>query len=136
VLQLIAAPDLERIEAVLRESLCEEFDAEGVTLKLFPVGEGAPTSDPLVTAFLDFVDREHALCGPLDAERSNALFREVSEKIHSAALIPIRGEARAGVLAIGSSDPERFSAEMGTDHLDRLGELVSRRLGVIGHGDG
>jgi uncharacterized protein YigA (DUF484 family) len=135
VLQLIVAPDLGRIQAALRESLCKEFDAEAVTLKLFPVAEDAPTSDPLVAAFLEFVDREHALCGPLDEARSNALFGDDSDKIHSAALIPIRGELRAGVLAIGSSDPKRFTAEMGTDHLDRLGEVVSRRLGIISHED-
>lgn len=34
-LQLIAAPDLEQVEAVLGETLYRQFDAEAVTLKLF-----------------------------------------------------------------------------------------------------
>ena len=136
VLQLIAAPDLPRIEAVLRDSLCREFDAEAVTLKLFPVKPQADTDDSLVAAFLSFVDRDHALCGPLDPERSITLFAEDSVKIQSAALVPIRGDVRAGVLAIGSEDPERFGPEMGTGHLDRLGEVVSRRLGVLNHANG
>jgi hypothetical protein len=136
VLQLITAPDLERIEGILQETLCEELDAEAVTLKLFAVGAEADQSDALFAAFLDFVDREHALCGPLEPERGKVLFGEVNERIRSAALVPIRGESRAGVLAIGSGDPEHFRPEMGTDHLDRLGEVVSRRLAVLSHGDG
>jgi uncharacterized protein YigA (DUF484 family) len=136
VLQLIAAPDLERIEDILQETLRKEFDAEAVTLKLFAVGSEADPSDPLVAAFLDFVDREHALCGPLDAERGRVLFGEGHERIRSAALVPVRGEGRAGVLAIGSGDAEHFGPEMGTDHLDRLGEVVSRRLSVLNHGNG
>jgi len=136
VLQLISAPDLERIESILCGALCKEFETEAVTLKLFAVGADADGSDRLLSTFLDFVDREHALCGPLDTKRATALFGDEGGKIKSAALIPIRSEIRTGVLAIGSADPERFGPNMGTDHLDRLGEVVSRRLGVIGHGDG
>jgi uncharacterized protein YigA (DUF484 family) len=136
VLQLIAAPDLARVEAVLRESLCRDLDAEALSLKLFSVGAEADAADPLVGAFRDFVDGEHALCGPLDAERNGALFGRLSEKIQSAALIPIRGEPRSGVLAIGSSDPERFAPQMGTEHLDRLGEVVSQKLRALDQVDG
>ena len=135
VLQLITAPDLDRTEAVLRESLCRDFDAEALILKLFPVAPETDSDDSTVDAFLDFLDREHALCGPLDEERNEALFGELGEKIRSAALIPIRGEARSGVLAIGSSDPKRFGPEMGTEHLDRLGEVVSQKLRVLNHTD-
>lgn len=134
VLQLIAAPDLPRVTAVLREALCKEFKAEAVTLKLFDVPPAAEMDDPLVGAFRDFVDRTHSLCGPLEAARNEVLFGEQAETIRSAALIPIRGEPRAGVLAIGSSDPERFRPEMGTEFLDRLGEVVSQRLRVLGDG--
>lgn len=136
VLQLITAHDLGGIEAVLRGALREEFETEAVALKLFPTGTDANVSDPLLGSFLGFVDREHALCGPLDTEKASALFGNEGGEIHSAALIPIRDGYRSGVLAIGSADPERFGADMGTDHLDRLGEVVSRRLGVIRQGDG
>ncbi len=133
VLQLIATPDLARVEAVLRESLCKEFDAEAVSLKLFPVEPDE--SDPLVNSFREFADSKHTLCGPLDAGRSQALFGDHSGKVQSAALIPIRGEFRCGVLAIGSSDPKRFGPDLGTDHLDRLAEVVSQKLSILGHQD-
>ncbi len=69
ILQLIAAPDQERVEAALCDSLRREFSAEEVTLKLFPV-EAATEPDAVLSAFRDFLDREHSLCGPLDPERA------------------------------------------------------------------
>ena len=134
ILQLIAAPDLERVESALCDGLRKEFNAEEVTLKLFPVQAEAEEPDPLVTAFREFLDREHCLCGPLEPERGSALFGDESGKISSAALIPIRGEDLSGVLAVGSSDPGRFSPDMGTELLDRLGEVVSQKLRVLHHG--
>lgn len=132
-LQLIAAHDLERVQTVLSEALRQEFNAEAVTLKLFPLESDADATEPdeTVSAFMEFVDREHSLCGPLDAERNGVLFGEQREAIHSAALVPVRADARSGVLAIGSSDPERFGPDMGTDLLDRLGEIVSQKLRVL-----
>jgi uncharacterized protein YigA (DUF484 family) len=135
ILQLIAAPDRERVEAALCDSLRREFSAEEVTLKLFPV-EAAAEPDAVLSAFRDFLDREHSLCGPLDPERSGALFGDKSEKVASAALIPIRGESLSGVLAVGSADPQRFRPDMGTELLDRLGEVVSQKLRVLNHADG
>jgi uncharacterized protein YigA (DUF484 family) len=48
----------------------------------------------------------------------------------SAALIPLRnGDARPfGVIALGSSDPARFDANLGTAVLARIGELASAAL--------
>lgn len=136
VLRLIAARDLPRVETVLRESLSRDFDAEALALKLFPVGPAADAGDPTVSAFLDFVEREHALCGPLDEGRKDALFGELGKAIQSAALVPIRGDTRSGVLAIGSSDATRFGPDMGTEHLDRLGEVVSAKLRALNCANG
>ena len=135
-LQLIAAGDLEQVQAVLGETLCRELNAEAVTLKMFPLQSDDTDPDPAVAAFLEFLDREQSLCGPLDAERNSVLFGEQSAAIRSAALIPVRAQGYCGVLAIGSSDAERFSADMGTDHLDRLGEIVSHKLRALHQADG
>lgn len=134
VLELIASPDLSGVEAVLHGTLQRELKADAVTLKLFPLEEGA--ADPVRDAFLDFVDRRHALCGPLPPERHAMLFGGQPEAVESAAIVPIRATGLVGVLAIGSSDPARFRPEMGTELLDRLGEVVSQRLRTISCGDG
>ncbi|AGA91953.1 hypothetical protein Thimo_3275 [Thioflavicoccus mobilis 8321] len=132
-LRLIAARDLQRARTVLDEALRSAFNAEAVTLKLFSLDADALAQDPLATAFLEFVDRPHALCGPIELERNQALFAEQSEGIACAALIPIHAEPHFGVLAIGSRDPERFRADMGTELLDRLGQIVSQQLLVLFH---
>jgi len=47
-----------------------------------------------------------------------------SEEIKSAALIPMRtndSDSPLGILALGSIDPERYTNDLGTAHLDRLG---------------
>jgi hypothetical protein len=130
VLALLPVHDLERLQLVLHETLTREFSAEAVTLKLFPVDplEAGADPDPLTSAFQDFLDRPHALCGPLDEVKNQVLFGDTGAEVHSAALIPIRVTGRSGVLAIGAADPERFKADMRTDVLDRLGEILSHKL--------
>jgi len=54
------------------------------------------------------------------------------DEIASVALIPLRREGHSGrafgLLALGSPDPTRYTAEMGTDFLQRIGELASAAL--------
>lgn len=135
VLRLIKAANLDEVSAVLGDALRKELKAEAVTLKLFQMTEDNAETDPMVAAFREFLGRKHALCGPLDAERNAILFGIQGEAVHSATLIPIRANGTSGVLAIGSADAERFRPEMGTDLLDRLGEIVSQKLEVLGEGD-
>lgn len=132
VLKLIPAVDLDQLRVALEDALSHEFSAEAVTLKLFPLDPGAgEETDATTQEFLEFIDREHALCGPLGEDKSQALFGDLGSEVRCAALIPIRAPGRSGVLAIGAADPERFKPEMGTDLLDRLGEIVSRKLGAL-----
>ncbi|MFY9975546.1 MAG: DUF484 family protein [Chromatiaceae bacterium] len=132
VLQLIPAVDLAQLRAALEEALAREFSAEAVTLKLFPIDlEQGGEPDPLTLEFLGFLDREHALCGPLGEDKNQVLFGDLGAGVRSAALVPIRAPGRSGVLAIGATDPERFKPDMGTDLLDRLGEIVSGKLEAL-----
>ena len=55
---------------------------------------------------------------------SNIMNLFFSSNVNSAALIPMRSlksEEPLGVLALGSQDPERYTNDLGTAHLDRLG---------------
>ncbi len=132
VLQLILVKDPAHLCHLIKDGLRHEFHAEGVTLKLFQVPEtDDEPADPLTAAFRDFVDREHALCGPLDEEKGSMLFGSLGVSVKTAALIPIRADGQSGVLAIGSADPERFHPDMGTELLDRLGEVVSHKLRAV-----
>ena len=51
--------------------------------------------------------------------------------VMSMAMIPLRGGAAGsafGLLVLGSPDPTRYSADMGTDFLMRIGDVVSAAL--------
>jgi uncharacterized protein YigA (DUF484 family) len=51
--------------------------------------------------------------------------------MQSAALVPLRktgSEHSFGLMVLGSPDPQRFSAELATDLLARIGDIASARL--------
>lgn len=131
--KLILARDLAEAGLALEASLRAEFSAAAVALKLFPLDPDERATDPVLRDFIEFVDRDRCLCGPLDPPRAALLFGADAPAVRSAALIPIRGHEQTGVLAIGSEDAKRFAPDMGTDLLDRLGEIISARLSDLAH---
>lgn len=48
--------------------------------------------------------------------------------VMSVAMIPLRGRTCFGLLVLGSPDPTRYAAEMGTEFLVRIGELAGAAL--------
>lgn len=132
-LRLIMAPDLHQASAALETALREEFDADAVVLKLFPVDAETPDDDPVVRDYVAFIDRDRCLCGPLADAQAASLFGAAAETIQSVALIPIRAHEQSGVLAIGSQDPGRFKPEMGTDLLERLGAIAGAKIAGLAH---
>ena len=132
ILQLMMVKDPEPLCHLLRETLLREFHAEALAFKLFARAtlESRP-HDPVANAFADFIDRRNALCGPLSPERAVAHFGEAGAGIHSAAIVPIHADGQSGIIAIGSADATRFSPEMGTDFLNRLGEIISQKLRTV-----
>jgi hypothetical protein len=135
VLKLIAVSDSRQLCTLLQETLLSELSAEAMTLKLLaaePAGDDPEDPETaLALAFRDFIDRHHTCCGPLDTAKARMLFGDTGELIRSAALVPLQAEGHAGILAIGSRDPDRFGPDMGTELLDRLGEVISQKLHVI-----
>jgi uncharacterized protein YigA (DUF484 family) len=52
-----------------------------------------------------------------------------STDVRSTVLVPLRAGGPAfGLLVLGSPDPDRFSASMGTDFLVHIGETASAAL--------
>jgi len=138
-LSLIDAATFEEVVDVLEDVLHDHFRADAVELRLFSALEleqqlanESQSGKPAEAAkFREFLERGSPLCGHLGAEQLAFLFSTLADAIGSAALIPVRGEGIVGVLAIGSRDPERFHAGMGTHFLSRLGDIVSRTLQVV-----
>jgi len=69
-------------------------------------------------------------CG-VNSDFEAAKWLEEPGAAKSLALIPLRSGAALdafGMLVLASPDPQRFNAGMGTDFLERIGELTSAAL--------
>jgi uncharacterized protein YigA (DUF484 family) len=67
-------------------------------------------------------------CGQIRDAQRDYLFGKDTVEIGSAALTPLGSKGSIGILAIGSSDAQRFSPGMSTEFLTRVGEVVSVAL--------
>ena len=135
---LIASRDRDAVLQAIESSLREDFAIEHIVLLLFAADAKQATAgfvrqiaaqDPRLTAIASLLEAVGPRCGrPTDAQRT-LLFGETV--IASAALVPIgRGERRLGLLALGSTDPNRFLPTMSVDFLTRIGDLVGQALSV------
>ena len=115
-------------------ALTEDFSTDFVRLVLFRADPELPAAPWLIAepagaaafpAFAEFFKRAEPLCGRLQQEKLDALFGDHAVEVHSAVLVPI---GAAGMLAVGSHDPNRFHPGMGTVFLKLIGEAVSTAL--------
>jgi uncharacterized protein YigA (DUF484 family) len=137
-LDLIDATDFTEVMNILEDHLHEQFKTDAVELKLFSAARGrdqqaatAGHGDADYQEFRTIFDQGRPLCGRLSQRHLDYLFGPEADDVQSAALLPLPGEEVEGLLAIGSSEPDRFHADMGTELLERLAEIVSRKLQVV-----
>lgn len=72
-------------------------------------------------------------CGP-NQEFEAATWIDDAESIQSIAMLPLRtGNApdAFGLLVLGSPDPQRFTADMATDFLSKIGETASAAMNCL-----
>ena len=73
-----------------------------------------------------FQDWVSALSLPHCGEKPASADGLVPESLQSFAFIPLSDEKQVyGVLILGTEDPNRFKADMGSLYLERIGDLVS-----------
>jgi hypothetical protein len=130
-LAMMAARDLPQLLQALYHNLQEDFGVPGVALRLWWAGAeaGGPELEEISEEARVFAD---SLSNPYFSERamfeSGAWFRPSLGELQSFAYLPLRAERPFGVLALASTDPKRFTQDMGTLYLVRLGELTSMAL--------
>lgn len=152
---IISAPSLDKIVALTRSSLRENFNADDVRLLLVakPPGKSRakPSTSkaaatrkrkPRVIEGLEILahDSEHLAlfdelfetaetqCGLPASRQLDVLTGKDYASIASAAMIPLYHERKLGVIMLTSRDESRFSSGKGVMFLNQLGELLSRRL--------
>jgi uncharacterized protein YigA (DUF484 family) len=128
---LLGARDFAACAQALQFHLREDFAVPHVALRLWggTLPAGAPESAPVADELRAKVEAMGApQCGPAAGSPFLAWFGDAREHVRSMALVPL-GQTRArGLLALGSEDPKRFYAEMGTLYLRRIGEMTAAAL--------
>ncbi|MBK7473839.1 MAG: DUF484 family protein [Burkholderiales bacterium] len=132
-LALFAAPEIDTSLEVIYHSMHSDFDVPRAAVRLW----GAVPDDAYQAEFtpVSHEMREYAAslaepyCGPLAVLESKSWLEEDGETLNSFAYLPLRTPERTiGVLALGSPDPARFAADMGTHFLMRLAEVASMAI--------
>ncbi|WP_026817298.1 DUF484 family protein [Arenimonas composti] len=124
-----AAATLQTMVAVL----AEDFRGEIVRVVMFDDvgGLGAdwlrvlPRDDATLAPFADFLAGDEPLTGRLNQDKLDFLFGDQQSRAASAVLLPLAGR---GMLALGSSDPNRFFPGMGTLFLRMMAEALVTAL--------
>lgn len=128
-LALIETHSFDEVLNTLQDELREQFKADAVEMKLFASDQlEAHAHEAGPALFSDFIQRGRPNCGRLDKQKLEYLFGPQAGETGSAALIPLSAPPLAGVLAIGSRDPDRFHEGKSVDFLQRLAEVVSVTL--------
>lgn len=134
---LVGETELQQFVKVLRQHLQRDFNIDYVSVTMITELDGIedlPKIDPSSKQgdlFSDVLSGYGALVGRIGSARVNALFGEAGDDIRSAAVISLGGKMGGktaskpiGLLALGSSDEQRFTAVAGNDLLNRLGGML------------
>lgn len=140
-LKLMDVHPVEDLFPLLVSELKHEFNADEVSLRLFhselsvlPLPQTSEniaqlhSDDDMLKPFDGMLTKLTPVCGRLSAQQKQVLFGEHANKVKSVACLPLGHNPCAGLLAIASYDENRFHADMATDYLAFLGEVIMRIL--------
>jgi uncharacterized protein len=131
---LIRAPSLAAVAAGLAKCLREDFGIDEVFVGVMSGQfkrhdiEGIQSVEPegkLARAFENFFRTRLIECGPIAEDRARLLFPKATAPMQSAAIMPLEKEKSLGMLALGSSDPQRFQPRQGKLFLELTADLVA-----------
>ncbi len=129
---ILLTADAAELPPRMVASLKHEFLIPQATIRLWDVDAAhadAPFAQPVsddVKSFAGSLTMPY--CG-VNAGFEATAWLEDAASVASLAMIPLRhGDAVFGLLVLGSPDPTRYGAEMGTEFLMRIGEVSSAAL--------
>jgi uncharacterized protein len=132
--QLLLATQARDLPELLVSNIKNEFSVPQVAIKVWGV-EAAYADEVFATGVSEDVKAfSSSLSLPyvgLNAGFEATSWLGESAQALSVALVPLRGSGQAdafGLLVLASPDAQRFNASMGTDFLERIGEIGSAAL--------
>lgn len=135
VLALLEVDTLAGLNAAFYRAMQDDFAVEHASLILFGEGRGedGPRLEKPERARIEIGGLLHSrspLCGALRQEELRFLFPKAGS-VGSAAVMPL-GEV--GVIAVGSSDANRYNSGMGTLFLQHIADVMVRLLPRLSRG--
>jgi len=136
-LAVSAQPDAAASLAELVRCLGDDFRSDAVAVHLLEQPQALEAIDGVTRhgswpeELAQLIERGRIECGRLTRAKLTALFGQSGESLGSAAIVPV--DARA-LLAIGSTQVERFHPGMGTLFLELLADTLKASL-TSGAGD-
>lgn len=133
VLNLLGANSSAELQSAFVDSMKNDFQAEHASMILFgdpEKGDGNTRIETLQNAKNEIgalLRGRKAVCGALRKEELSYLFPK-SGDIGSAALMPLSNGEELGIIAVGSSDANRYSSSMGTLFLTHVADVMVRLL--------
>ena len=129
---ILLTPEAQALPARMVATLKHEFLIPQAAIRLWGLGAAhadAPYAQPASDDIQSFAaSLTLPYCG-VNAGFEAAEWLDDSATVMSMAMIPLRhGDACFGMLVLGSPDPTRYGADMGTEFLMRLGEVSSAAL--------
>ena len=138
VVKLLEADSISELYRAFTESMKTGFELEFGAMILF--GDNTDEKDYRVDTAGNtqsnigaLLSGGKAVCGALRKEEFSYLFAndDNSHKFHqggSAAIMPLTDGAPLGLIAVGSSDANRFTSDMGTLFLSHIADVILRLL--------
>ena len=138
ILELLDADTLDGVLNVIEQRIRADFEADAIVVKLLASGNDVLKEHAELTAWQQpalvigekVMTARQPVCGSFNSEQMQALFDDAD--IQSAGIVPLAKDQNSkncyGIIAIGSYDPQRFRADMGTLFLSLLGQVLTRIL--------
>jgi uncharacterized protein YigA (DUF484 family) len=133
VLNLLAANSCADMQGAFVDSMKNDFQAEHASMILFgdpDQGDRNMRIETLENAKNEIgalLKGRKAVCGALRKAELTYLFPK-SGDIGSAALMPLSNGEELGIIAVGSSDANRYNSSMGTLFLTHIADVMVRLL--------
>ncbi len=138
VLKMLEADSLEALYHVFMTSLAEDFDVEHASMILYGdtpgIGGVRTETEESVKNRIGGLFRGHkSVCGTLRKEELEFLFPE-GNGVGSAALAPLGDSEPRGLVAVGSSDPNRYHSKVDTLFLTHIADVMAKLMARLSAG--
>lgn len=137
VLKLLDANSVDAIYNTFIASMTADFSVEYASMILYSERDN---TEACRTASHEIVQKEigslfrgdKAICGTLRTEELQFIFPE-GNGVGSAAIMPLEGTVPLGLIAVGSSDANRYSSKTGTLFLAHIADVIVKLLPSLDH---